>query len=100
MKKNVNLKFSPRLIGRKLLALKKYSSIAFLLLVIGIYGFIVYRIHLIGNEQPANTVISTQVKGSHVPQVDQAIVKKLETLQDNSVNVQTLFEQARNNPFE
>jgi len=71
-----------------------------LLAVIAVYGFIVFRIHALDNAKPSAEAIAAQNNPIRQARIDKSVVKKLQSLQDNSVNVQTLFEQARNNPFQ
>lgn len=82
--------------------LRGYSTIAFLVLVGSLYGFILYRVDTLGSAQPSEDKISSHVKAAHVPHIDQKVVKQLKSLQDNSVSVKSLFdEQApRSNPFQ
>ena len=65
--------------------IQPYSLLVFLLFVALLYGFVLLRINSLGNAQ------------THI---DQTVVNQLQSLQDNSVSVQTLFNQARNNPFQ
>src|SRR5437868_4884357 len=77
---------------------RKYSFAAFLVFIALIYGFVLFRINTLGNSQPTDSDVSNQVKASQTPHIDQSVVKQLESLKDNSVSVQALFDQARSNP--
>lgn len=79
---------------------QRYSMAGFLVFVALIYGLVLFRIHSLSSAQPTADQVSSQVKAARIPHIDQSVVQQLQTLQDNSVNVQTLFEQARNNPFQ
>ena len=76
-----------------------YKSLLFFLFVAAIYGFIIYRINVLsGGEADTSTATTTS---SAKPHIDPAVVKKIQDLQDNSVSVQSLFEQSgRDNPFQ
>ncbi len=78
----------------------RYSMTIFLLLVAVVYGFVFYQITTLDSRQPTQPQIDKFVRASHAPHIDRKMVKQLESLKDNSVNVQTLFEQARENPFQ
>ncbi|MDB5164862.1 MAG: hypothetical protein JWL89_488 [Candidatus Saccharibacteria bacterium] len=80
--------------------IRRYGVIIFLVFVMSLYGFIVFRIHNLSGAQPTADAINSQIQASHTPHIDQQVIKQLQSLQDNSVNVQTLFDQARNNPFQ
>lgn len=102
MKKDINLNmdviidnlraFIPRL-GR-------YAVALFLLLLVAVYGFVLLRVLELRNVQPSDADVTAQVQASVTPHVDPTVVKQMQALQDNSVNVQALFDQARNNPFQ
>ncbi len=80
--------------------LRPYSLAVFLIFVGCLYGFLLLRAHTLNNEQPNTDAVTGQVKAARLPHIDQAVVKQLQTLRDNSVNVKALFDQGRNNPFQ
>jgi Flp pilus assembly protein CpaB len=88
-----------QLLGR-LEPLKRYSLLIFIVLVMGLYSFVLLRIHSLSMAEPSADAVSSQLQAAHVIHVDKAVVKQLQSLQDNSVNVQALFDQARSNPFQ
>ena len=69
----------------------------FFALLAMVYGFIAWRVSELSNVPPQSNTTSQTVPAS--PHIDQATVNKIEQLQDNSVNVKALFDQARQNPF-
>ena len=79
---------------------RRYSFVAFLLVVVSIYGFVLLRITSLSNIEPSDDAVSSQVNAASIPKIDQSVVNQLKSLQDNSVNVQSLFEQARTSPFQ
>jgi hypothetical protein len=85
---------------RSLPLVQRYSVPAFIVFVVLIYGIVIFRIQTLSAKQPTDEQVSSQVQASGIPHIDQSVVKQLQTLQDNSVNVQALFNQARNNPFQ
>ncbi len=74
--------------------------LVFLLFVALLYGFVLLRISNLSNLQPPEEAVNSQVKAAALPHIDQSVVNQLQSLQNNSVNVQALFNQARNNPFQ
>ena len=79
---------------------RRFSAVGFIVLVALLYGFVLLRISSLSNAQPSEDSISGQVKAARVPHIDQSVVDQLESLHDNSVSVQALFNEARNNPFQ
>ncbi|HJQ09365.1 MAG TPA: hypothetical protein VJ836_07865 [Candidatus Saccharimonadales bacterium] len=44
--------------------------------------------------------VTEQVQALATPRIDEDAIKQLQTLKDNSVNVQALFDESRTNPFQ
>lgn len=84
--------------GAFLKRLRAYRALAFFLVVAALYGYIVWRINVYSNapadQNDANAQIARQ------PHIDPSTVQKMQDLQNNSVSVQALFNQARENPFQ
>jgi len=79
---------------------QRYSVIIFVVFVALLYGFVLFRFNSLRAAEPSAADVSSQVKSAHVPRIDPAVVRQLQSLQDNSVSVQSLFDQARSNPFQ
>jgi hypothetical protein len=84
----------------KLQVLKQYRVALFIVFIGLAYGSLLFQVQAIYNSQPTQDAIAAQVKASQVPKIDETAIKQLQSLQDNSVNVQTLFNEARSNPFQ
>ncbi len=97
--KKFSIKALPDLILARLEPLRRYSLLVFIIFLAGLYGFVLLRIHNLNNAQPSSDAVSSQVKAAHVIHIDQSVVRQLQSLQDNSVSVNSLFDQARSNPF-
>lgn len=75
----------------------RYAALLFFCLVAGIYIFMLYRINALAGAQPdPNTAQASTQKLL----VNKDVAAQLLKLEDNSVNVQTVFQEARDNPFE
>lgn len=69
----------------------------FIIVFLGIYTFLVVRVNkLVQSEPDATTVNAQTVKRLTV---DKAALDKIKQLQSQNIQVQSLFEQARHNPF-
>jgi nitrate reductase NapE component len=75
----------------------RFRIVLFLLLVALVYGFVVWRIDALKNAPPTPSAVASKLQST--THIDQATINKVQQLQDNSVSVQTLFNQARQNPF-
>lgn len=80
--------------------IRPYRLFIFLAFVGLIYAFLLLQIRSLNNIQPSSDTVTSQVRAARLPHIDQNVVQQLKSLQDNSVSVQALFNQARSNPFQ
>jgi len=80
--------------------LKRYVALWFILLLAVVYGFVLLNIQMAVTAEPSQESIDAEVKSTAAPRIDPKVVDQMQSLQDHSVNVQTLFDQARSNPFQ
>ena len=80
--------------------LKRFKVLLFVIIVAGVYGYVLLQITPLSSAQPTAEQINTQTKPIKTAHIDKAIVRQLQQLQDNSVTVQALFNNARDNPFQ
>jgi hypothetical protein len=78
---------------------RRFGVVGFVVLVALLYGFLFLRISSLNDAEPSSDSVTGQVQAAGVPHIDESVVKQLESLHDNSVNVRTLFNEARKNPF-
>jgi len=97
---DISLKQLKPLFHKAVRLTSRYAAILFFLLVASVYGFVLLRINILVSAQPSQSDIDAQTTTTAVPRVDPKVAEQLQNLQDNSVNVQTLFNDARNNPFQ
>jgi hypothetical protein len=95
---NFDLKSLPNQLGRVGHKVLRFLPITFFLVLAGVYGFMLLRITMLSNAQPTDAQISDRAS-SLSQHIDKRAVSQLESLEDNSVNVQALFQTARDNPF-
>ncbi len=78
----------------------RYSLLFFTVFVALLYGFVLFRASSLAHTEPSQTDVTSRVQAAQVPHINESVVRQLKSLQDNSVNVQALFEEARSNPFQ
>ncbi len=78
---------------------KQYMVFLFILVFLFIFGFFVFRINQYSRIEPSETAVEEKLQTVQRPRIDQAVLDKVEQLQDQNIQVQSLFDQARNNPF-
>lgn len=95
---NIDVKNTAALIIAKLQLLKPYRVLFFLIFVMTLAGYLLLQTDKATNAQP--TAAQTMTITKTTPHIDQAVVEQLQQLQDNSVSVKALFNEARTNPFQ
>lgn len=76
----------------------RFRSIIFIAFVAIIYAWVLIEINNLSNVEPNPADVSSAQKIA-IPKLDQSTVNKIESLQDNSVQVKALFDKARTTPF-
>jgi Na+-transporting methylmalonyl-CoA/oxaloacetate decarboxylase gamma subunit len=80
--------------------LQKYAAFMFVIIFLCIYVFLVQRIgQLINSEASPQAVTETSTKPISRLKVDKAAAEQMLQLESQNIEVRTLFNQARQNPF-
>lgn len=86
---------------KALRAANKYRGFIYFLVLSSLYGFIIWRINVLSTAPPSQAdITAAEQSAAPSPKLDEASAEAINNLKDNSVRVQTLFESARNNPFD
>lgn len=93
----LNIKLPPQIIAL-LKKLGRYHGVLVLVAVVALYGYLIMQVNAAANVEPnAEEIVAIKKR---TPHIDPETVKQLQQLQDNSVSVQALFNDARTNPFQ
>ncbi len=68
--------------------------------IVLLYSGLVLQINLLNRREPSDEAVSEKLQTVKRPTIDQPTIDKIKSLQDNNIDVQTLFKQARDNPFQ
>lgn len=98
--KNFDFKSLPAKILPVLQSLRKYSPLMFIVALVSIYGFLVFRVNSLTSSELNEDAITEKLQTVKRPKIDQSAVEKLEQLEDSNIEVKTLFQHARENPFQ
>lgn len=79
---------------------KRYSTFISIIAMLLIYAFLVVRISMLSQAEPNESAIAEQSNTVKRLKIDQNSINKIEELQDQSIEVKSLFKDARDNPFE
>lgn len=78
---------------------KKYLVFIFVVTVLVIYAFLVLFINTLASEQPNDDAVTERLKTVSRPKINEDTLVKIQQLEDQNIQVQTLFQDARDNPF-
>lgn len=78
---------------------KRYAIFIFMIVLLGIFAFLVFRINHFSQVEPADDAVQEKLQTVQRPKVDQSVLDKIQQLQDQNIQVQSLFDKARSNPF-
>lgn len=79
---------------------KRYIVMGFFIFLALLYGGIIVRINMLNRQEPTEEAVTEKLQNAKRPRIDQDTINKIKELEDNSVDVQSLFKDARNNPFQ
>ncbi len=78
---------------------RQYGSFVVSILILLLFIWMVSRINIYSRREPNETELAERLKGVKKPKIDDEIVAKIEDLKDNNIQVQAIFDKARENPF-
>jgi hypothetical protein len=100
MSKDIKIS-TPNISVSEILAyVQKYASFSFFVIIALLYIFFIIRVNLIANSEPTEAQISEQTQAIKTLKIDQNSLTKIQNLEDQNIAVQSLFEEARTNPFQ
>lgn len=78
---------------------QKYIRFLYFVFFISVCIFLVFQINRYAGVEPTDQEINDKLETIQRPHIDQDSITKIQQLQDQNVEVQSLFQQARDNPF-
>lgn len=97
---NIRLKSIISAVFKVFRKIKPYFGFAFIIGVLCLYGFLIFRIGTLASHEPAEAAVTEQLNTLKRLKIDQTTIDKINQLEDQNVSVQSLFKSARDNPFE
>jgi hypothetical protein len=85
---------------QKLVSLLKRNVVLICIVIFGsMYGFLIYTSSKVASQVPSESKVNEQFQGVSSPKVDEDVANQLLLLEDQNIEVKTLFDAARENPF-
>jgi predicted negative regulator of RcsB-dependent stress response len=98
MKTNLNLASIQKKVTALTPQAKRHSTFIALMVVLLAYIVVVWRISQLAVAEPSAD--ATAASQTSIPHVDQKAIDQIQSLEQNNTQVQSLFDSARNNPFQ
>lgn len=96
----LEVKDIPAKLAPFLAKIRRYTVLIFIVSALGAFGFLVYRVGSLLQAEPTEEAITEKLKDVRRPRIDENALQKIQELQDQNITVQSLFKQARDNPFQ
>lgn len=77
-----------------------HAAFAALLIVLLTYSFMVWRINHLAADEPSQAAEDSAISGTRFPKIDAKAITNIQELENNSSQIHSLFDAARNNPFQ
>jgi hypothetical protein len=78
----------------------RYAIIIFVICVAVVFGFLTIKIANYSNNEPNDAQIEERLSTLQTVKLNDEAVGKIEELQDRNINLESLFNNGRDNPFE
>lgn len=78
----------------------RHITFAVVLIILFVYLFTVWRISQLAIAEPSPEDESAILAGSRIPKIDKKAIEQIGALEASNTEIKSLFDQARNNPFQ
>lgn len=78
---------------------KRFRFVIFLSLFAAIYSFLMFTINELGNQKPGQAAINLELQTVNKLKVDESVLERMLQLTEENIEIQSLYNEARNNPF-
>ena|SRR5688500_9768363 len=78
---------------------KRFRFLVAFTIFSAMYGYTMTQVNNISSQQPSQAQINQKTSGTRGAKVDPELVEQIEALEDQNVQVKTIFNEARQNPF-
>lgn len=83
--------------AQRLLKHAAFGAVIFVLLA---YLLVVWQVSKLANAEPTEDNVTAAETTDNIPKVDKNAIKQIQSLENSSTELHSLFNQARNNPFQ
>jgi|AntRauTorcE11897_2_1112592.scaffolds.fasta_scaffold00277_19 hypothetical protein len=96
---NIDINHIRNYLSRVMKKLGHFMPFLFIITNLVLYGYLVIHINNLTQVEADELTVLEQLESANRPEIDKAAVDKIRELQDQNVQVDALFKEARDNPF-
>jgi len=78
---------------------KRYAVIICFIIFGAMYGYLIFTSSNQASRRPSETEVNERLQATKRTKIDDSAAKALQELSDRNVEIKSLFDEARNNPF-
>lgn len=99
MSKNLDLKAAKVKLVQLKQRLSRHLSFIATVTVLVLYLFVVWQLNKLATAEPTLEQENSGLSARQIPRIDKDAINQIQSLEKNSPEVHSLFNEARNNPF-
>ncbi len=96
---NLDIKQLSSKVAPILKKVNKYRILIFILCLAFVFGFLLIKINSYAQIEPTEDAVAEKLTTVQRPKIDEKALERIKQLEDQNIEVQTIFKQARDNPF-
>lgn len=78
---------------------KRFRFLLVFLVFSAMFGYVIMQVNAVTSREPSETEISKKATAAPRTKVDEQLVEEITSLEEQNVQVKTIFNDARKNPF-
>lgn len=78
----------------------KHALIIFVFFIVGLFGFMTFNIARFANQDPTESQKDETISAVKTVKLDEKSIQKIQSLQDQNISIESLFDNGRANPFQ
>lgn len=77
----------------------RYKTMIFFVILSVVFGYLIFSINSYASREPSEEAVTEKLTTVQRPKIDENAIKKIQLLEDQNVQIKSLFKDARDNPF-
>jgi hypothetical protein len=96
---NLEVKDIPKLLLPALKKIGRFFPFMFALIILGLYGFLILHVNQLMQVEVDDEDVEEIIRETAGLEIDRQAIEAIERLEDENIEVEAIFQEARDNPF-